>query len=101
MASQHLKSKCQAILQRHKHQGRSTLTATEFETVYKALQNHSKAKAKIGCGVKSIFVQEDPYGSFCFHVERVDGSEEDFSYKKCFNMPPSEQSRRKGYTYKR
>ena len=62
---------------------------------------HPKANSKIGCGVKSIFVQEDQYGTFCFHVERVDGSEEDFSYRKCFNMAPSEERLRKGYTYKK
>lgn len=39
---------------------------------------------KIGCGIKRIYVDENKFGSLCFHMERADGSMDDFSYKKCF-----------------
>jgi hypothetical protein len=39
---------------------------------------------KISCGIKRIYVDENKFGSLCFHMERVDGSVDDFSYKKCF-----------------
>ena len=35
------------------------------------------------------------------NVERIDGSEEDFSYRNCFNMPTSEKAHRQGYTWKK
>ena len=28
-----------------------------------------------------------PQGSTCFHIRRVDGTTEDFSYRKCFKLP--------------
>lgn len=76
-------------LQRSGRFERSELTNEEFKTVYKALGKHPGADRKIGVGVASIFVQRTQYkvhGSFsyCFHVKRVDGSEEDFSYQVCF-----------------
>lgn len=45
---------------------------------------HPRADEKIGCGVDRIVVRHvSP--SRCFHVCRVDGSEEQFSYMKCLN----------------
>lgn len=78
---------------------RAFLDTTEFALVYQALQRHPKAESKVGCGVKAIFVQRDRFGSFCFHLQRVDGSEEDFSYKKLFKMSKSEQKKRIGYAW--
>lgn len=65
---------------------RSHLTDEEFEIVMKALKKHPKADQKIGVGVTSIFVQPTLQyrDSYCFHVKRVDSSEEDFSYPYCF-----------------
>lgn len=65
---------------------RSQLTTEEFEIVMKALKKHPEADQKIGVGVTSIFVQQTIQyrDSYCFHVKRVDGSEEDFSYNYCF-----------------
>lgn len=56
----------------------------DFEAILKALELHPEATEKIGVGVKSFFVQISAYGSYCFHVKRIDGTEEDFSYIWCF-----------------
>ena len=50
---------------------------------------------KIGAGIKRIYIDGNKFGSLCFHLERVDGSTDDFSYKKCFlgkvDIPKKEQ----------
>jgi hypothetical protein len=50
---------------------------------------------KIGTGIKRIYIDSNKFGSLCFHLERVDGSADDFSYRKCFlgkvNIPKIEQ----------
>lgn len=104
-----LKAACQEILGKYETKlsalgdggrNRSFLTREEFDIVYSALQRHPKATEKIGCGVSKIFVQRDNYGSYCFHLQRVDGTEEDFSYRKIFKMiSPSEESHRYGYSW--
>jgi Protein of unknown function (DUF3223) len=102
-----MKDDCKSILSKYAEKlshpslasNQSFLDAAEIALVYEALQRHPKADAKIGCGVKAIFVQRDRFGSFCFHLQRVDGSEEDFSYKKLFRMSKSEQKHRIGYTW--
>ena len=62
------------------------------------LKKHPKAKEKIGCGVQEIFMRReftdvyDKRGNhqgvleICsFFLRRIDGTETDFSYLKCFN----------------
>jgi hypothetical protein len=50
---------------------------------------------KIGAGIKRIYIDDNKFGTLCFHLERVDGSVDDFSYRKCFrgkvNIPKIEQ----------
>ncbi|WP_419907882.1 DCL family protein [Hoeflea sp.] len=48
-----------------------------------ALNNHPEAKEKIGAGIDHFFVRRADYGTKCFWVRRLDGSEERFSYKSC------------------
>eukprot|EP00667_Euglena_gracilis_P021217 EG_transcript_23182 len=62
-----------------------------FRVVLRALQLHPRAAAKIGVGVKSIFVAPNRAHSerACFHVLRLDNSIEDFSYLKCLPRPYS------------
>jgi hypothetical protein len=68
---------------------RSYLEREELDVVLKALKNHPDAKTKIGVGVTDVFVEvvrmEGLPPSHCFHVKRIDGSEEDFSYHDCFS----------------
>ena len=68
---------------------RRYLSNKDKTLVMTALQNHPKHSEKIGCGVVSIFVKEIYYEkmySYCFHVKRVDGSEEQFNYHACFGF---------------
>jgi hypothetical protein len=61
---------------------RSFLDDDEFKIMYKVLSQHARAEKKIGVGVESIFVQKTSLeDSYCLHVNRIDGSEEDFSYR--------------------
>ncbi|MFK4753766.1 DCL family protein [Oceanobacter antarcticus] len=48
-----------------------------------ALLNHPDAKEKIGLGVSHFFVRSADYGTKCFWIERIDGTQERFSYKSC------------------
>lgn len=98
----------QTILFRHKeklmekgHATRSYLDSSEFQIIRDLLDRHPDAKMKIGVGVKAIFVQKAFVGqwqSFCFHVKRTDGSEEDFSYNACLGLHKSDKS---NYTWKK
>ena len=76
---------------------RCTLSRDEFEIVTLALEKHPEASLKIGCGLESIFVKEVDFKglkSCCFHIRRIDGTEEDFSYNYCFG-----RSVQKSYGY--
>jgi hypothetical protein len=53
------------------------------------LMNHPSAVEKIGPGIKQLYVGLSKYGERCFHVKRIDGSMEDFSYRKCIAGNPS------------
>lgn len=47
--------------------------------------NHTSpdAATKIGSGVRGFEVRSADYGTQCFWILRVDGSDERFSYKSC------------------
>jgi hypothetical protein len=76
---------------------RAYLNKTEFKIVLQALHFHPDAEDKIGKGVYKIFVALTSFQNCCFHVKRVDGSEEDFSYRYCFGALPNQI---RHYTYK-
>lgn len=63
----------------------SELSNKDFKLVYSLLQNHPRAKEKIGCGVKKIIVGKGYIKHKCFYIIRKDGSKVDFSYLKCIN----------------
>lgn len=46
------------------------------------LQRHPDALQKIGAGVQYFFRGAGDYGTSCFWIRRVDGSEENFSFRK-------------------
>jgi len=53
---------------------------------------HPKAQEKIGAGVEAVVVKAHPmHGSKCFFVVRKDGSEEDFSFRKCLEYVTSQR----------
>lgn len=51
--------------------------------LHSLLLRHRDVVKKIGCGVSHFMVQKDGYGGRCFWVVRTDGSQEDFTYKRC------------------
>jgi Protein of unknown function (DUF3223) len=47
-------------------------------------KGHSEPERKIGKGVEAFEVRFHPvYKSRCFFVRRIDGSSDDFSFRKC------------------
>ncbi|WCJ19100.1 DNA-directed RNA polymerase IV subunit 1 [Euphorbia peplus] len=63
------------------------LNETDKDTLLRALRFHPRGDEKIGAGAKDIKVINHPEyeGSRCFSVVRMDGTIEDFSYRKCVN----------------
>lgn len=49
------------------------------------LDGHVNATQKIGCGVAHFFVGPATFGTFCFHVRRLDGSTTDFGISACLD----------------
>lgn len=50
-----------------------------------ALRGTEKLMEKVGAGIESIFIGYNCGGDKAFYIRRVDGSETDFSYIKCFS----------------
>jgi Protein of unknown function (DUF3223) len=44
----------------------------------------AKGLEKIGTGVHRIYIDTNSFGTYCFFLERTDGTTIDFSYIKCF-----------------
>lgn len=64
-----------------------TLSGEHFAFVRDLIDRHPRAKEKIGCGIRSIFVQTNPIfrKQKQFWIERNDGSKTDFSFEKCLS----------------
>ena len=60
-----------------------TVNADDGAFLVEALKRHPEAATKIGVGVCNFEVRSADYGTQCFYVLRVDGSEDRFSYKSC------------------
>lgn len=61
------------------------VTGEDFEYLYSLLEKHPRAGEKIGIGIKRIFADWIRDGARCFWVERIDGTKEDFSIRKCID----------------
>lgn len=61
----------------------ATVNDEDGSFLLQALKRHPEAITKIGCGVRGFEVRSADYGTQCFWILRVDGSEERFSYKSC------------------
>lgn len=57
----------------------------DAELLLALLKRHPSYAAKVGVGIARFEVIEAEFGSQCFAVRRIDGSYEDFSYKKCIS----------------
>lgn len=60
-----------------------TVDEADARFLAEALSRHPEARGKIGSGLRRFEVRAAKYGTQCFWIIRSDGSEEDFSYKKC------------------
>uniref|UniRef100_A0A7N0TX24 DNA-directed RNA polymerase subunit n=1 Tax=Kalanchoe fedtschenkoi TaxID=63787 RepID=A0A7N0TX24_KALFE len=68
----------------HKTRTNHLLNDSDREAMLMALRFHPSKNVKIGSGVKEIKVGYHPVHKVrCFFVIRTDGSEEDFSFRKC------------------
>ncbi len=54
-----------------------------------ALRGPDKLAEKTGSGIDYIYVKPNIGGDNAFYIRRIDGSETDFSYKKCFKGVPT------------
>jgi hypothetical protein len=70
------------------HKLGDVLFGADMLLVRAVLEYHPRHDAKIGCGVKSIYIGEGKIpGATCFWIQREDGSRTDFSFLKCLNPP--------------
>ena len=76
-----------AILDKHNSGDLVTDDETKFLQAAIALRGAEKLKKKIGAGIESIFIDCNDSGDKAFFIRRIDGSETDFSYIKCFEKP--------------
>ena len=60
-----------------------TVSAADGAFLAEALKRHPEARTKIGAGGRGFEVRSADYGTQCFWILRIDGSEERFSYKNC------------------
>lgn len=75
-----------------------SLSGEALEVVLALLERHPDYDEKVGLGIQRIFVRQAPstYGlnikpKRCFYIKRVDGTEVEFSYKKCLHGGGSDQ----------
>lgn len=53
------------------------------EDLLALLDRHANREKKVGVGIDFFRVDADFYGGKCFWLVRKDGSEEDFSFRRC------------------
>lgn len=74
------------------HENGESLNMFDFPFVLSLLERHPDADLKIGCGVASIYVADNPVfpgkRSRGFRLCREDGSETDFSFWECIRSTP-------------
>jgi len=80
----------QEILSKHARAlndtSRINVTGFNLDVMLLVLSRHPQLPTKVGAGVQSIFVAYTLFASACFHIERVDGTVIDFSYRKCLDL---------------
>lgn len=78
----------------HSYKDGQVLNMFDFAFIRDLLNNHPHAEQKIGCGVSSILVKENPVfrGKQGFWIIREDGTQTDFSFMEC--LSPSSQKKK-------
>lgn len=75
------KAFCRAMLARY--EAPEMVIANDAYFLCDLIALHPDANGKIGVGINHFEVRLKRYGAPCFNVVRLDGSVEEFSYKKC------------------
>lgn len=73
----------------HETERGTPLQGADFDLVRGLLDCHPDVTEKIGCGVASIKVRSIEYGSPGFWITRIDGTGDDFSYRKALDGAPN------------
>lgn len=86
-----IKSFIKNILNRYSLEGEN-ISKSDFEFFVALLKPRAD---KIGCGVKRIFLKYNKYGGKTFWIERVDGTQTDFSVYKLVDIINNSRTRSK------
>lgn len=81
-----VETKAKEIL--HNFAENEPIDGPEGEFLADLLRLHPKAAEKVGPGIREIYIVKQQF-SRCFFVRRTDGSEIDFSIKKCLDGAPT------------
>lgn len=69
-----------------KYKSGDSLSQDDFDFILELIKLHPNASAKIGSGISSIEIRQNNMGNAtAFYIVRSDGTDTDFSYKKCLN----------------
>lgn len=58
-----------------------TIAGMDFQYLWELLQFHPDAEEKIGVGVRRFYCDKSDEGTRCFFIERINGTDIDFSYQ--------------------
>jgi hypothetical protein len=80
----------------NKYELNKAIDTTDFEFISELLKRHPECERKIGSGIKDIVIRTDGnWGKTrCFHIQRTDGTETDFSYINCIDNDTSREPMR-------
>ena len=71
------------IVAKYKHSN-STLLFDDFDFMLSVFSHHDGWEEKKGVGIKKIWCRSEYAGkSYCFYIERIDGTEIDISWRSC------------------
>lgn len=59
------------------------VTGSDIQFCLCLFSHHPNYLEKLGVGIANIQIRLDKYGNRYFHLLRVDGSDDDISWKKC------------------
>lgn len=76
-----------------KYEINNAINVEDLQFISELLKRHPEYDAKIGSGIKAIVVKTDGnWGNTkCFHIQRTDGTETDFSYITCIDNDRSRE----------
>ncbi len=77
----------------NKYELNKPIDAADFLFISELLKRHPEYDRKIGSGIKAIVIKIDGnWGKTrCFHIQRTDGTETDFSYIHCIDYDTSRE----------